>query len=105
MKKKVFAVLCVLLIAALVFAACSGDEGGGDKTGNDLKKITGVTFEDVTVNYDGREHVIEISGTLPEGAKVTYTDNKGTEAGVYEKRLQRSNARATKRLRSTLRLR
>ncbi len=84
MKKKVFAVLCVLLIAALVFAACSGDEGGGDKTGNDLKKITGVTFEDVTVNYDGREHVIEISGTLPEGAKVTYTDNKGTEAGVYE---------------------
>lgn len=80
MKRRVFVALCVVLVAAFVLTACTN---GNENTDGGLKKITGVTFGDVTVNYDGNEHVVEISGTLPEGATVTYSNNKGTEAGVY----------------------
>lgn len=43
----------------------------------------GITFANKTVTYSGLEYVLEISGTLPEGTKVDYTGNKGTDAGVY----------------------
>ena len=46
--------------------------------------LSGVTFEDKTVTYDGKEHEIVIKGELPEGVTVEYTNNKGTEAGTYE---------------------
>lgn len=46
-------------------------------------EITGVSFEDVSVTYDGRSHSIEISGKLPKGASVTYENNTGTEVGTY----------------------
>ena len=45
--------------------------------------MSGIKFENVTVTYDGSEHVIEITGTLPEGVTVAYTNNKGTKAGTY----------------------
>ena len=45
--------------------------------------MSGIKFENVTVTYDGSEHVIEITGTLPEGVTVSYTNNKGTNAGTY----------------------
>ncbi len=80
MKKKLIIIVCALLVTALVFTACSG---GSENTDDGLMKITGITFGDVTVSYDGKEHVVEISGSLPEGATVTYENNKGTEAGVY----------------------
>lgn len=45
--------------------------------------ITGITFSDSTLTYDGKEHAISITGTLPEGASVTYTNNVGTNVGTY----------------------
>lgn len=48
-----------------------------------LKEFSGITFEDKTVVYDGKEHEITVSGNLPEGTKTTYTDNKGTNANTY----------------------
>ncbi len=45
--------------------------------------MSGVTFNSSTVVYNGNEHKIEITGTLPEGVTVSYTNNKGTNAGVY----------------------
>ena len=45
--------------------------------------MSGITFADVTVTYDGTEYVIEITGTLPEGVTVAYTTNKGTVVGTY----------------------
>ena len=47
---------------------------------NELK----VTFEDETVVYDGEEHEIVISGTLPTGVTVSYANNKGTNVDVYD---------------------
>ena len=43
-----------------------------------------VVFEDLTVTYDGTEHELVISGTLPGGVEVGYTANKLTNKGVLE---------------------
>jgi len=46
--------------------------------------MTGISFVDKTVNYDGNEHSIEIGGTLPDGVTVSYGDNNvKTAAGTY----------------------
>ena len=102
MKRMVCIVLCALLAVCLSFAAaaCGGssvpgpapspdpspspDPGGDDDDEEDEKEFAGLTFSDVTVTYDGKEHAVEVKGTFPQGAKVEYTNNKGTDAGVYE---------------------
>ncbi|MBQ3571800.1 MAG: hypothetical protein IJA15_03115, partial [Clostridia bacterium] len=48
-----------------------------------LREITGVTFEGASYYYDGAEKQILVKGELPEGVTVAYTNNKGTEVGVY----------------------
>ena len=55
--------------------------------------LSGVTFENQTVEYDGSSHMIEMEGTLPSGLYVNYTitreggreekGNSATNAGVY----------------------
>lgn len=46
-------------------------------------KITGITFEGATHEYDGSRKRIEITGTLPEGVTVSYTGNEGSAVGNY----------------------
>ena len=52
-----------------------------------IKKATidmsGVSFSDKTVTYDGAEHSIELVGTLPHGVTVSYEGNGKTNAGTY----------------------
>ena len=55
------------------------NNGGEDE----LLTITGVTFVNATVSYDGQEHEIVVTGTLPNGVTVDYEGNKGTNVGVY----------------------
>ena len=92
-------VLSLVLVLALA-AACNGDTtpdtpggntpggttpdtpGGGTTPDPSKKDITGVTFTDATFTYDGNEHVITVSGTVPEGVSVDYKDNKRTETGT-----------------------
>ena len=45
--------------------------------------MTDIAFEDLTVTYDGEAHSLAISGTLPGGVTVNYTDNDNTNAGEY----------------------
>src|SRR5690606_1475241 len=47
-------------------------------------ELTGITFEDQTVTYDGEEKSIFITGDLPDGVTVTYTGNEQTEVGDYD---------------------
>ena len=42
-----------------------------------------ITFENKKVMYTGGEKNILISGELPEGTQIQYTNNKGTEVGEY----------------------
>ena len=49
-----------------------------------LKDITGVTFESVSFDYDGQEKTVTVNGTIPSGVTVSYSGNKGTDAGEYK---------------------
>ncbi|MCH8559060.1 MAG: T9SS type A sorting domain-containing protein [Balneolia bacterium] len=46
--------------------------------------ITGITFEDASFVFDGTEKTIEISGTLPDGTSVSYTNNSRTNVGTQQ---------------------
>lgn len=46
--------------------------------------ITGISFEDESFVYDGTAKSLEITGTLPAGASVTYTNNSRTDVGSQE---------------------
>ena len=46
--------------------------------------MSGVTFEDATYTYDGEEKTLTISGTLPAGVSVSYSQNALTDAGFIE---------------------
>ena len=45
--------------------------------------MSGVKFEDKTVEYDGKAHALTISGKLPAGVSVTYNRSNLKDAGVY----------------------
>ncbi len=45
--------------------------------------ITGITFDDETFEFDGKEKSLKIKGNLPDGVNVTYTGNDQKKVGVY----------------------
>ncbi|SFT84890.1 gliding motility-associated C-terminal domain-containing protein [Algoriphagus locisalis] len=47
-----------------------------------LRTITGLTFEDASFEYDGTEKSLSITGELPEGTNVVYTNNGRTDVGT-----------------------
>ncbi|SFU20917.1 gliding motility-associated C-terminal domain-containing protein, partial [Algoriphagus locisalis] len=46
--------------------------------------ITGVTFEDGSFVFDGIAKSLAITGTLPDGSSVSYTNNSRTDVGTQE---------------------
>lgn len=95
--KKLILILATAFVlgTAVFFCACGDDKPSSSSSGTgtvqpdkpdkepDLLSFTGISLNDKTVTYDGTEHELKINGTVPEGTKVEYTDNKGTNAGVY----------------------
>src|SRR5699024_9236073 len=65
----------------------AGDNYDIDFEGADfeIKKatITGITFEDARFTYDGMAKSLAVTGALPTGTSVSYTNNDQTEAGTY----------------------
>ena len=47
------------------------------------QNFTDLSFSDATYTYDGKEHALSVSGKLPDGATVEYTNEKATDAGTY----------------------
>lgn len=45
--------------------------------------MSNIKFEDKIYEYDGKEKVLEITGELPSGVKVSYENNKATDVGEY----------------------
>lgn len=80
MKKIKKLLICMLMIVPciLLLSAC-----GDDKSKSNLKNFEGLALTSISVDYDGTEKEIVITGTLPEGATVAYTNNKATNAGTY----------------------
>ena len=79
-------VIAFLLVIAMTvsLAACGNKNSNNENQKGDLLEFEGVTFSDMNVLYDGKEHTIEVKG-LPDFANVWY-ENEGpyTEVGVYE---------------------
>ena len=50
-----------------------------------VKSLLGLSYEDVAVEYDGKEHVLLLHGVenLSDEYTVTYSNNSGTEVGAY----------------------
>ena len=46
--------------------------------------MSGITFADVEATYDGQAHVAVITGNLPQGVAVSYTDATLTDAGTID---------------------
>lgn len=78
MKRKILYVLTAAMLIILLATALTSC--GIESEEPDLR---GITISDSTVTYDGREHSIEINGTLPEGVTVEYSDNGKINAGEY----------------------
>lgn len=74
-KHSTLLLVIIALIMSIVLVACTDESP--DKT------IEGVTFEDLTVDYDGNLHTITVKGVIPQGVKVNYSNNSATEAGEY----------------------
>ncbi len=68
---------------AVVVTGCDDLLGGTVDTDELLNEILGISFENKSFEYDGTEKEITITGTLPEGVSVTYTNNKATQTGEY----------------------
>ena len=84
--KNVKTILCVFLAAifALGLAACGGSGSeSGEQTGQQLNEFTGVALNDGSFTYDGEEHSLSVSGTIPDGTQVAYENNGQTDAGEY----------------------
>ncbi len=79
MKKRIvfLAVIVTLLVVATLCMACSNTPEEPQ-----LAEFSGITFNSVTVNYDGKSHEIKADG-VPENANVSYSGNAGTEVGEY----------------------
>lgn len=84
----IFCLSCVLLLSACDEKNDPGQQStnaeetkGDDQTSK--KDITGISFSDLEVIYDGAEHSLAVSGTLPTGVSVTYNNNKATNVGTY----------------------
>ena len=87
-KKCFFRIIALMLLIAITvsLAACGNTNSVNkdQKPTSELLEFEGVTFSDMNVLYDGKEHTIEVKG-LPDFANVRY-ENKGphTEEGVYK---------------------
>lgn len=47
------------------------------------RQFSDISFENQNYYYDGEEKTIEVSGILPEGSSVIYSNNKASEIGEY----------------------
>jgi hypothetical protein len=94
MLKKIICVLLVCSFCVAIFASCGGPSAD--------EVFADITFEDAVVHYNGEAHELAISGTLPEGATVSYENNTATEEGEYQAKAVLKMGELTKELSAKL---
>ena len=82
-------ILTAVIFFPLVLGSCdNGNNTPPTTTDTETVKLdydmSNVKFEDKVYFYDGKEHTLEITGSLPAGVSVTYTNNKLTEVGTLQ---------------------
>ena len=61
----------------------TGDETDDNGSETNLLNFSGINFQSAIYDYDGTEKTILVSGTLPTGTTVNYTNNSKVDAGTY----------------------
>ena len=101
--KLYIALLLIVCALLFTFTACAPTEtptpekcpphadANGDGTCDDCGEslgtgvdLSGVSFADESVYYDGEAHYLQVGGEIPEDVSVEYIGNGKTDAGVYE---------------------
>ena len=72
-----FYIIAIMIMPAILLLTACGD---GSSQG---KEISGITYVSASYDYDNTAKTLLITGTLPEGVSVEYTNNTGTSAGIY----------------------
>lgn len=82
--KKIFKLFILITVLTLSFAliACEKEPPVTPPETPQLENFTGITFNDLEVDYDGQEHTIKATGA-PTDATVTYT-NAGPHVNANE---------------------
>lgn len=86
MKRKwqLFAAFLAVFATFALFAACSGGDSGGEgNTESETKTFEGIVLESKEFSYDGEVHFLQLTGTVPQGAKVEWEGNGESLPGVY----------------------
>lgn len=83
MKKLITSIVAAALLALMSLGLCACGGANGTTPDNTPAQFTGITLADGTFTYDGTEHSLAVSGTLPSGTEVIYGNNGKTDAGVY----------------------
>lgn len=82
MKKLLLTFIFILIVLSIAACGGTGEAPNGEQTKDTT--FDGVTFNDVTAHFNGSEHKLTVSGDIPEGTNITYTNNKGTNEGEYK---------------------
>ncbi len=81
MKKKLIFVLILILFLPISITSCTLADV--DSLQTEDYSLNDITFNSETFIYDGTNHSIKISGTIPTGVKVTYENNGQKNVGKY----------------------
>ena len=83
MKRKLLIFLTALMLSCALSFTLTACGNPTPPTGEEKQDITGITFVGATYTYDGTEKSLTITGDLPNGVAVNYTNNTATNAGTY----------------------
>ncbi len=80
--------------------SASSESSSNESSSSTRPEITGITFEDDTVEYDTRNHALQIVGNVPQGSHIAYyyndvfdSANAGvSEVGTYNVRVEISHS-------------
>ena len=93
--KKILLLMLILATVLLFAISCTpGKDNGTDNGNNDgttpglddtnvSVDLSGITFESITVDYNGKAKAIQVKGILPSGVTVKYEGNNCRDAGVH----------------------
>lgn len=85
-KFKNFFIYVLMILSLTTFtvtlSSCNNDGSSTNEDPYSKEGLNALKFEDLTINYDGKEHSIFVQD-VPEGVQVTYVNNAKVKPGKY----------------------
>lgn len=107
-KKKVLLLILSVICLTSNLTSCKNNKNdssnGSIGTSSSSDNLINVNFDDLSIDYDGTEKKLELTGSLPLGYTVEYKNNCATEVGTYKAiaEIKNSNGEVIKTYRAIL---